>query len=98
MVLDLRKLSNLLKMGITTIDQLKENEGKLNDTQKIGLKYYEPLQKRIPRDEIKDFEKVFDKVFKEVAPEGSKYEIVGSYRREAKNSGDIDVIITNETK
>ena len=91
-----KKAKQLIEDGITTIDQLKENEGKLNDTQKIGLKYYEPLQKRIPRDEIKDFEKVFDKVFKEVAPEGSKYEIVGSYRREAKNSGDIDVIITNE--
>ena len=91
-----KKAKQLIEDGITTINQLKENEGKLNDTQKIGLKYFEPLQKRIPRDEIKDFEKVFDKVFKEVAPEGSKYEIVGSYRREAKNSGDIDVIITNE--
>lgn len=91
-----KKAKQLIEDGITTIDQLKENEVKLNDTQKIGLKYYEPLQKRIPRDEIKDFEKVFDKMFKEVAPEGSKYEIVGSYRREAQNSGDIDVIITNK--
>ena len=28
-------------------------------------------------------------------PEGSKYDIVGSFRREAKSSGDIDIIITN---
>jgi NAD-dependent DNA ligase/predicted flap endonuclease-1-like 5' DNA nuclease len=90
-----KKAKQLIEDGITTIDQLKENEGKLNDTQKIGLKYYEPLTKRIPREEITDFEKVFDKVFKDVTPSGSKYEIVGSYRREAKNSGDIDVIITN---
>ena len=53
------------------------------------------MQKRIPRDEIKDFEKVFEKSFKKVAPEGSKFEIVGSYRRGARNSGDIDIIITN---
>ena len=39
---------------------------------------------------------MFDKLFREIAPSGSKYEIVGSYRREAKNSGDIDIIITNE--
>jgi NAD-dependent DNA ligase/DNA polymerase/3'-5' exonuclease PolX len=91
-----KKAKQLIEQGITTIDQLKENEGKLNDTQKIGLKYYEPLQQRIPRDEIVEFEKVFEKVFKEVTPKGSKFEIVGSYRREAKNSGDIDVIITNE--
>ena len=91
-----KKAKQLIEQGITTIDQLKENEGKLNDTQKIGLKYYEPLQQRIPRDEIVEFEKVFEKIFKEVTPKGSKFEIVGSYRREAKNSGDIDVIITNE--
>lgn len=91
-----KKAKQLIEDGITSIEQLKENEGKLNDTQKIGLKYYEPLQKRIPRDEIKDFEKVFEKVFNEVAPANSKFEIVGSYRREAKNSGDIDVIITNQ--
>lgn len=90
-----KKAKQLIEDGITSIDQLKEDQGKLNDTQKIGLKYYEPLTKRIPREEITDFEKVFDKVFKDVTPSGSKYEIVGSYRRQAKNSGDIDVIITN---
>ena len=59
------------------------------------MKYYEPLTKRIPRDEIEQYNSLFDTIFKEVAPEGSKYEIVGSYRRETKTSGDIDVIITN---
>ena len=91
-----KKAKQLIENEITTIDQLKENSDKLNDTQKIGLKYYDPLQKRIPRDEIKEFEKEFEKVFKEVTPKGSKFEIVGSYRREANNSGDIDIIITNE--
>ena len=92
-----KKAKQIIEDGITTIEELKNNVSKLNDTQKIGLKYYEPLQKRIPRDEIEDFNKVLDKTFKEVAPEKeSKYEIVGSYRREAKNSGDIDIIITNE--
>ena len=90
-----KKAKQLIDEGITTIDELKNNESKLNDTQKIGLRYYEPLQKRIPRDEIEEFNKVFDTIFKETTPEGSKYEIVGSYRREASNSGDIDIIITN---
>ncbi len=90
-----KKAKQLIEEGIISLSQLKENESKLNDTQKIGLQYYEPLQKRIPRDEIEEFAKVFDTIFKEVAPQGSKYEIVGSYRREATTSGDIDVIITN---
>ena len=90
-----KKAKQLIDDGITTIEELKNNESKLNDTQKIGLRYYEPLQKRIPRDEIEEFNREFDRIFKESAPEGSKYEIVGSYRREAANSGDIDVIITN---
>jgi NAD-dependent DNA ligase/predicted flap endonuclease-1-like 5' DNA nuclease len=90
-----KKAKQLIEDGITTIDELKNNESKLNDTQKIGLRYYEPLQKRIPRSEIEEFNEVFDATFKETAPEGSKYEIVGSYRREASNSGDIDIIITN---
>jgi len=90
-----KKAKQLVDDGITTLSQLKENESKLNDTQKIGLQYYQPLQQRIPRDEIEKFAQAFDTIFKEVSPGGSKYEIVGSYRREAQNSGDIDVIITN---
>ena len=91
-----KKAKQLIDDGIKTISQLKENKDKLNDTQKIGLTYYEPIQKRIPRSEIEEYNKVFDKIFQEVAPEKSKYEIVGSYRRQAKTSGDIDIIITNE--
>ena len=100
-----KKAKALIDEGITTIEQLKEkaNESKLNDTQKIGLKYYEPLTKRIPREEIELFKNKFDTIFKKISSSStssllsrSKYEIVGSYRREAINSGDIDVIITNE--
>jgi DNA ligase (NAD+) len=90
-----KKAKQLIDDGITTLDDLRQHESKLNDTQKIGLKYYEPLTKRIPRSEIEEYNSLLDKVFNQVAPEGSKYEIVGSYRREAKTSGDIDIIITN---
>lgn len=90
-----KKAKQLVEDGIVTIEQLKLNSDKLNDTQKIGIKYYEPLNERIPRDEIEKYQEIFKKVFDEVAPTGSKFEIVGSFRREAKNSGDIDIIITN---
>ena len=62
----------------------------LNGVQKIGLQYYENILERIPRQEIDDYDKVFSKAI----GKGQTYEIVGSYRRGAASSGDIDVIIT----
>ena len=52
---------------------------------------------RIPRAEIGEYQKAFEKVFKTSVPSGSKFEIVGSYRRGAATSGDIDMIITNSS-
>jgi len=83
---------------MTTIKQLRENQNELlNDVQKKGLKYYEDILERIPRKEINNYEKVLQKYFKDVKKEMKNKEavlqIVGSWRRGAKNSGDIDIII-----
>jgi len=95
-----KKAQELVAAGIKTIDELRVRQDELlNDIQKIGLKYYEQIQERIPRSEIEDFEELFKTVFEKVAagtPE-AKLEIVGSYRRGAQASGDIDVIITGKT-
>ena len=91
-----KKAKELVDKGITTIEQLRENQQLLNDVQKVGLKYYEDVMKRIPRSEIQQYESIFESEFKKVATPGSRFEIVGSYRRGAQNSGDIDVIITSE--
>ena len=91
-----KKAKELVAAGIKNIDDLKENQNLLNDSQKIGVKYFEDIQKRIPRDEITAFAKTFETIFNKNAPPGSKFEIVGSYRRGHKTSGDIDIIITNE--
>lgn len=93
-----KKAIELVNAGIKNIDELrlKQNE-LLNDIQKIGLKYYEQINERIPRTEIQEFEKTFNTIFERVASHDSKFEIVGSYRRGAQNSGDIDVIITGKT-
>jgi NAD-dependent DNA ligase/DNA polymerase/3'-5' exonuclease PolX len=91
-----KKASELVSSGITTISLLRANQHLLNDVQKVGLKYYEDVLKRIPRDEIDQFASVFDNIFKKVRSQNSLLEIVGSYRRGATNSGDIDVIITSD--
>ena len=90
-----KKAASIVEKGIITIEQLREKQDEvLNPTQKIGLKYYEDILKRIPRSEIDEYFKIFETSFNEIKNEESKFEIVGSYRRGAKTSGDIDVIIT----
>ena len=78
---------------VTTIEELREyQEHLLNDVQKKGLKYYEDILKRIPRLEIEHYRTKMSKI--KIATD-FHFEIVGSYRRGADNSGDIDVIITS---
>ena len=95
-----KKAKQLVKEGIKTLDELKkrneENPELLNAVQKKGLMYELDIKERIPRQDIDEFKKVFEKKFKEVAPPESTFEIVGSYRRGAEDSGDIDIIITNK--
>ena len=82
-------------MELLTIEQLREKQDELlNPTQKIGLKHYEDILKRIPRSEIDEYQQIFETSFNKIKSDDSTFEIVGSYRRGAKTSGDIDVIIT----
>jgi DNA ligase (NAD+) len=96
-----KKAKDLVEKNITTIEQLRERQDEvLNDIQKVGLKYYEDILKRIPRSEIEEYKKIFETDFEKVAESSgsgseSHMEIVGSYRRGAESSGDIDVIITS---
>ena len=94
-----KKSKELVKMGITSIPQLKEQQDTvLNDVQKVGLKYHEDILKKIPRPEIDEYKDIFQEAFQKInLVSESKFEIVGSYRRGAQQSGDIDVIITSST-
>ena len=91
-----KKATELVAAGITTIEDLRARPELLNDVQRTGLKYFEAIETRIPRGEIDRYKVLLAKIFKKVTPKGSVMEIVGSYRRGAQNSGDIDIIITNE--
>ena len=92
-----KKAKELVEKGITSVAQLRENQQMLNDVQKVGLQYYEDILKRIPRSEIEQYKTIFENNFKKVSTKTSSFEIVGSYRRGAQTSGDIDVIITSDT-
>ena len=74
---------------VKSIADLRTKQTLLNEKQKLGLKYYEDSLERIPREEMVLHERKIKEIIK--APfEGT---IVGSYRRGAANSGDIDVLI-----
>jgi DNA polymerase/3'-5' exonuclease PolX len=93
-----KKANELIEKGVTSIAMLRERQDELlNDVQKVGLKYYEPILKRIPRSEIDQYKTVFQKTLEIMDAKSSlNFEIVGSYRRGNLTSGDIDVMITSK--
>ena len=90
------KARKLVDAGITSIVELCTRaaaEPKLLDAaQRIGLQYYEEFQERIPREEME----AHDTFIHEQLLAGMQATIVGSYRRGAATSGDIDVLLTME--
>lgn len=89
-----QKAKDLVSKGIDSIAKLREKQDEvLNKVQKIGLKHYEDILLKIPRQEIDAYHRVFEESFDTTH---GKFEIVGSYRRGAAASGDIDVIVTSD--
>jgi DNA polymerase beta len=90
------KAVDLINAGYTTISELRDavktNPKLLNDKQKIGLKFYEDLIERIPRVEMEEHCDILDTLLPDEM-ESYETEIVGSFRRGAESSGDIDVLI-----
>jgi DNA polymerase beta len=90
------KATELVKDGFKNIEDLRkgveEDPKLLNDKQKIGLKYYEDLLERIPREEMLEHQGHIEG-FKPDEMKDYDIEIVGSFRRGAETSGDIDVLI-----
>lgn len=79
-----------------TIEDVKTYP-KLTAAQKIGLKYYDDLQRKIPRKNIQLIKTVMQLVFKKHFPMGSyRFVFAGSYRRGKAESGDIDCLMTTD--
>ncbi|XP_076753574.1 DNA polymerase beta [Xylocopa sonorina] len=90
------KAKELVDAGIKTLNDLKKHRDKLNHHQKIGLKYFDDFEKRIPRKEIEQIEKIMKDAIAELSKEYI-VTICGSYRRGKEDSGDIDVLLTHPT-
>lgn len=91
--------------GVISVAELKilyeKNSSVITGKQSIGLRHFEDLSERIPRTEMNAWNQLLYQIFIEVVnelnPENPGYEMVGSYRRESENSGDVDILITSET-
>jgi len=86
------KAKELVAAGITSIEDLRARPELLNDVQRMGLKYYEAILERIPRQEMIQHETFL----KSLMPPRTEGTIVGSYRRLAESSGDIDMLLRTE--
>lgn len=93
------KISKLLDKNIVTLDDLKKHQDdkdiKLTKSQKLGLMYYDDINKRIPRSEIKKYDTLLHQLLETVSDKHDLLTIMGSYRRLNSNSGDIDVLMSN---
>ena len=89
------KAKKLYEEGVTKIEDIdKDIDNYLNDKQKIGYRYYLDLEKRIPRTEMEEWNRILCKIVNEELKENvSHYELAGSYRRNLVDSGDIDCYI-----
>jgi DNA polymerase beta len=85
----------IIDNNIFTIKDLKiavkNKKINLSEQQLIGLKYYNDLNKKIPRDEITYYTKIIKKL---IENDNIKIYNAGSYRIGKKYSGDIDLIIS----
>ena len=93
----IKQANEFYTKGIDSIEKLKSINNSLPITIQTGLKYYEDLQKKIPREEITN---IFIKIKKElttILPEEIlDCEVVGSYRRGKELCGDIDILIARK--
>ncbi|PXF42057.1 DNA polymerase lambda [Gracilariopsis chorda] len=90
------KAMGLVAEGITSIEQLRaavrKNDSLLDLNQKIGLKHYEDLLHRIPREQVAELEYYVRRIVKRV-DSSIDIKVAGSYLRGKKSCGDVDILV-----
>ncbi|XP_061130658.1 DNA polymerase lambda isoform X1 [Syngnathus typhle] len=81
------------QQGFRTLEDIR-TKAHLSNCQKIGLKHYEDILDRMPRDEAAAIEKVVRDAARAIDP-GLVAMACGSYRRGKSTCGDVDVLISH---
>lgn len=90
------------KHGIRTIDELRKLSAlpaasspvAFTDGQRVGLHYYDDIEKKIPHEEGKLHEAFMKAKLEEHFGDAFQLVICGSFRRQTPFSGDIDVLLS----
>lgn len=82
-----------LMTKIKSFEELREHPELLNEKQKVGLKYYDDMNLRIPMTEGKQHYIIVTNML----DTSIEFEFVGSFRRKNKDMGDIDILIKNKS-
>lgn len=86
------------------IDAVKRQKIELTRTQDLGLRFFDDLQRKIPREDVALIsEQVFVEIYRaahEVLEQNERILVVtaGSYRRQARESSDIDILIAPDSQ
>ncbi|GJS60074.1 DNA polymerase lambda isoform X1 [Tanacetum coccineum] len=83
----------LYERGHRSLDDLKKDDT-LTNSQKLGLKYFDDIRTRIPREEVQEMEHLLQKAAEDVLP-GVSVVCGGSFRRGKATCGDMDIVITH---
>lgn len=81
--------------GCRSLEDITAGKGgvKLSPVQEIGIRFYNDINARMPRQEARDIFDLIKPIALKIDPE-LFIEIMGSYRRGKKDCGDIDILIT----
>ncbi|TFK36111.1 hypothetical protein BDQ12DRAFT_714349 [Crucibulum laeve] len=85
----------LYAAGCRTLEDVKAGKGgvKLSPAQEIGVRFYDDINDRMPREEAKAIFDLIKPIALSIDPK-LFIEIMGSYRRGKADCGDIDILIT----
>lgn len=88
----LTQANKWIQAGYRTLNDLR-TKAKLTDSHRVGVEHYQDFNARIPRTEVQAHAAIVQKSLRRINPRFEAI-IMGSYRRGAMDSGDIDIIIT----
>lgn len=92
------KAKMLVAKGITGIDQLKNHPEELTNSQKLGLDFAEELRCKIDRNKVRKLRDILERFKFKFDGLATTICILGSFRRQKKQLGDIDVLVNLETE